>query len=92
MPHARHRSSCATSARVATGPSICRACCGYFRTRTRAPCCSLLKGVRSNLYTGSFRLTMDIFAEISFGVDFDSVRMQGEHEFSQAFDEVQCFC
>lgn len=35
---------------------------------------------------------MDIFAEISFGVDFDSVRMQGEHEFSQAFDEVQCFC
>lgn len=36
-----------------------------------------------------FKLTIDIFTYIAFGVDLDSLSREQQHPFAQAFDEVQ---
>ena len=40
-------------------------------------------------FTRYFRLTMDVFTEIAFGVDLQSITRDKPHPFATAFDDIQ---
>eukprot|EP00298_Acanthocystis_sp_HF-20_P015215 c21062_g1_i3.p1 GENE.c21062_g1_i3~~c21062_g1_i3.p1 ORF type:complete len:507 (-),score=167.95 c21062_g1_i3:18-1502(-) len=39
-----------------------------------------------------FRLTIDVFCEVAFGIQLNSIETKDAHQFAKAFDEVQYHC